>query len=171
MFKVRFGRLSLDCLRPSSWSAANSCMSLECRKIYKCTDFEQFYWNLSNIVISFMFLECRNIHEFTDFHQVFWKFSKAVNSCISCSKIHECTNFQHIFWNSQNQWIPVSFKWSKNAKIPPKNSKSSEFLYISCPLSLGKKCTGTHLLSFLSIFGYFFENQWVPVCFLVTHRG
>ena len=120
MFKVRFGRLSLDCLRPSSWSAANSCMSLECRKIYKCTDFEQFYWNLSNIVISFMFLECRNIHEFTDFHQVFWKFSKAVNSCISCSKIHECTNFQHIFWNSQNQWIPVSFKWSKNAKIPPK---------------------------------------------------
>ena len=90
---------------------------------------------------------------------------------IPCRKIQDCTNFQHIFWNSQNQWIPVSFKWSKNAKIPPKNSKSSEFLYISCPLSLGKKCTGTHLLSFLSIFGYFFENQWVPVCFLVTHRG
>ena len=90
---------------------------------------------------------------------------------IPCRKIQECTNFQHIFWKSQNQWIPVSFKWSKNAKIPQRNSKSSEFLYISCPLSLGKKCTGTHLLSFLSIFGYFFENQWIPVCFLVTHRG
>ena len=73
------------------------------------------------------------------------KFPKSVNSCI--------------------------FQMVKKCQNPPKNSKSSEFLYISCPLSLGKKCTGTHLLSFLTIFGYFFENQWVPVCFLVIHRG
>ena len=110
MFKVRFGRLSLDCLRPSSWSAANSCMSLECRKIYKCTDFEQFYWNLSNIVISFMFLECREIYMNS---LIFTKFSE----------------------NSQKQWIPV-YLAVKYMNVLISNTffeipKISEFLYLS----------------------------------------
>ena len=59
------------------------------------------------------------------------------------------------FWNSQNQWIPVSFKWSKNAKTPQKilNLVSScTFLALYLWVRNVQELTYFHFCQFLATF-------------------